>query len=73
LRLNNHNEKITKECGALTTIVLYVTLIIVIHPLSAFMDANYIRPKNWRQDIWELDPENLDNNGLQNEDLMGKK
>ncbi len=37
------------------------------------MDANYVRPKNWRQDIWELDPENLDNNGLQNEDLMGKK
>jgi len=34
------------------------------------MDAHYIRPKNWRQDIWELDPENLANNGLQNEDLI---
>jgi hypothetical protein len=34
------------------------------------MDAHYTRPKNWRKDIWELDPENLENNGLQNEDLM---
>ena len=34
------------------------------------MDANYLRPKNWRKDLWELDPENPSNNGLQNEDLI---
>jgi hypothetical protein len=35
-----------------------------------FESANYIRPKNWHRDLWELDPENPDNNGLQNEDLV---
>jgi hypothetical protein len=33
-------------------------------------DANYIRPKQWYKDLWELDTENEENNGLQNEDLV---
>jgi hypothetical protein len=33
-------------------------------------DAKYIRPKNWYKDLWELDLENEENNGLQNEDLV---
>jgi hypothetical protein len=32
--------------------------------------ANYTRPKNWPMDLWELDPENADNNGFQNEDFI---
>ena len=36
----------------------------------AFEAANYIRPKHWYKDLWELDTENPDNNGLKNEDLV---
>ena len=32
--------------------------------------AHYIRPKQWYKDLWELDTENEENNGLQNEDLV---
>ncbi len=28
------------------------------------------RPRDWHRDLWELDPENPENNGLQNEDLI---
>lgn len=31
---------------------------------------NYARPKDWKKDLWELDPGNPNNNGLQNEDLI---
>ncbi len=31
---------------------------------------DYVKPPNWRKNIWELDPTNPDNNGLQNEDLI---
>ncbi|XP_046638224.1 cell cycle control protein 50A-like isoform X1 [Daphnia pulicaria] len=31
---------------------------------------DYVKPPNWRKNIWELDPSNPDNNGLQNEDLI---
>ncbi|XP_033214818.1 cell cycle control protein 50A isoform X2 [Belonocnema kinseyi] len=31
---------------------------------------NYAKPKNWNKTIYELDPENDDNNGFQNEDLI---
>ena len=30
----------------------------------------FARPKDWKMDIWDLDPENPGNNGLQNEDLI---
>ena len=30
----------------------------------------YAKPKNWNKYIWELDPDNPENNGLQNEDLI---
>ena len=29
-----------------------------------------LRPRDWHQDLWELDTENESNNGLQNEDLI---
>lgn len=32
--------------------------------------ANFSRPRAWRQAVYELDPENPDNNGFQNEDLI---
>ncbi len=35
---------------------------------SAFKDT--ARPRDWHKDLWELDPDNPDNNGLQNEDLI---
>lgn len=31
---------------------------------------DFAKPQNWRKNIWELDPDNPDNNGLQNEDLI---
>ncbi|XP_046442555.1 cell cycle control protein 50A-like [Daphnia pulex] len=31
---------------------------------------DYVKPQNWRKNIWELDPINPENNGLQNEDLI---
>lgn len=31
---------------------------------------NYSKPQNWRKNIWELDPTNPENNGMQNEDLI---
>lgn len=31
---------------------------------------NYLRPKNWHLDLWDLDPLDPDNNGLKNEDLI---
>jgi len=30
----------------------------------------YARPKDWKVDMWDLDKENPENNGLQNEDLI---
>ncbi|KAJ8712939.1 hypothetical protein PYW08_008243 [Mythimna loreyi] len=32
--------------------------------------ANFTKPENWRVHVWELDPNNTDNNGFQNEDLI---
>jgi hypothetical protein len=32
--------------------------------------SKYARPRDWHRDLWELDPENPDNNGLENEDLI---
>jgi len=37
---------------------------------TAFKNASYVRPKSWHLDIWDLDPDNQENNGLQNEDLV---
>jgi hypothetical protein len=31
---------------------------------------DFARPIAWRKELWELDLENPDNNGLQNEDLI---
>lgn len=31
---------------------------------------DYVKPQNWRKNIWDLDPEKPENNGLQNEDLI---
>ncbi|XP_020291163.1 cell cycle control protein 50A isoform X2 [Pseudomyrmex gracilis] len=30
----------------------------------------FAKPKNWSKEIWQLDPDNPDNNGFQNEDLI---
>ncbi len=49
---------------------MYFNLIIFQINISAFEAANYARPKNWYVDIWDLDPEDEENNGLQNEDLV---
>ncbi|XP_022131016.1 cell cycle control protein 50A [Pieris rapae] len=32
--------------------------------------ANFTKPVNWRKPVWMLDPNNTDNNGFQNEDLI---
>jgi len=37
---------------------------------DVFQEAGAVRPKDWRQDIWELDTTNPENNGFQNEDLI---
>lgn len=31
---------------------------------------DYAKPKDWKKELWELDPDNPDNNGLRNEDLI---
>jgi len=31
---------------------------------------DFARPKDWKKDLWELDTEHPENNGLQNEDLI---
>ncbi|XP_049824123.1 cell cycle control protein 50A isoform X2 [Aethina tumida] len=31
---------------------------------------NFEKPKNWKKHVYELDPDNEDNNGFQNEDLI---
>lgn len=36
--------------------------------VSAF--EGYAKPKDWRQEIWELDPGDPSNNGFQNEDFI---
>jgi len=43
-----------------TTILFYIFLVY----------KNYSKPQNWRKNIWELDSNNADNNGMQNEDLI---
>ncbi len=30
----------------------------------------FARPKAWQKELWQLDTNNTDNNGLQNEDLI---
>lgn len=35
---------------------------------EAFKDT--VKPRDWHKNLWELDPLNEDNNGLQNEDLI---
>ena len=34
------------------------------------MESKTLRPKDWIKDLWELDPEDEENNGLLNEDLI---
>jgi hypothetical protein len=36
--------------------------------ITKFKD--FARPKDWKKDLWDLDPANPKNNGLQNEDLI---
>jgi len=37
---------------------------------KAWEEAGAIKPKDWQKEVWELDPADEDNNGLQNEDLI---
>jgi hypothetical protein len=39
-------------------------------PFLTIVYKDYVKPQNWRKNIWELDPINPENNGLQNEDLI---
>ena len=39
-------------------------------PFRCAVYANFTKPQNWRRYLWDLDPDNKDNNGLQNEDLI---
>jgi hypothetical protein len=36
--------------------------------IAAF--TGYVKPDSWKKNVWELDPNNTDNNGFQNEDLI---
>lgn len=38
--------------------------------LMEIYHKDFGKPPNWRKYVWELDPDNSDNNGLQNEDLI---
>jgi len=37
---------------------------------KAFKDNNAIKPMDWQKEVWELDPNDDENNGFQNEDLI---
>ena len=37
---------------------------------AAIENAKGIKPRDWHKELWELDTENEENNGLQNEDLI---
>lgn len=37
---------------------------------DVFTKAGTVKPRDWQKNIWELDPGNPSNNGLQNEDLI---
>jgi hypothetical protein len=37
---------------------------------AAITKAGGVRPRDWHLDLWELDPQDPENNGLQNEDLI---
>lgn len=37
---------------------------------QAIIDAGGVKPRDWHKNLWELDEENPENNGLQNEDLI---
>ena len=37
---------------------------------TAYLKNVTSKPKRWIKNLWELDPENENNNGLQNEDLI---
>lgn len=32
--------------------------------------ADFVKPLNWKKDLWQLDPTDANNNGFQNEDLI---
>ena len=38
--------------------------------LEDYLKENTAKPKDWNKELWELDPDNESNNGLQNEDLI---
>jgi len=38
--------------------------------LKDFLESKTLRPKDWIKDLWELDTEDEENNGLLNEDLI---
>ena len=52
---------------AVLNTILMINFIVTIFHLE-FKD--FARPKDWKKDLWELDIEHPENNGLQNEDLI---
>ena len=34
------------------------------------LENKVAKPKDWKKNLWELDPDDENNNGLQNEDLI---
>uniref|UniRef100_A0A1L8EE62 Putative cell cycle control protein n=1 Tax=Haematobia irritans TaxID=7368 RepID=A0A1L8EE62_HAEIR len=38
--------------------------------LQSVLEGKYAKPKFWSKELWQLDPNNPDNNGFQNEDLI---
>ena len=43
---------------------------IITHILISSEFKGFARPKDWKKDLWDLDPQDPKNNGLQNEDLI---
>ena len=43
---------------------------IITHILISSEFKGFARPKDWKKDLWDLDPLDPKNNGLQNEDLI---
>lgn len=60
---NNNLSEGNKQWETLWFIQFILNVVFIVY-------KGYVKPQNWRKNIWELDLTNPENNGLQNEDLI---
>lgn len=68
--VNNKNLSESKLVAYRFVCSIIPQLIFCHFPPPSPVYKDFAKPQNWRKNVWELDPDNPDNNGLQNEDLI---